>query len=224
MFCKNCGAQISDNAKFCGVCGASQAETAAPATTAAPANSNSASASAGAAINLGAINLKDIVKYIAVGVAVLALIFAIMNIFSTYDVKATISALGQKGHVSYSLKELNKMTDGKFTMASVGNILFGIVNLVIVAVGVLYFLKENNKMDLYDKYIAKYTKGKSALFVVGVLGAAGALLQIVLYMLCKAKSMGASMTIGNHWTTWFALFLYAGCAALDFFVLNPKKK
>lgn len=219
MFCKNCGAQISDGAKFCGVCGASQQD----APQAAPVNPNAASASAPAALNLGAINIKAYLKYILVGIAVLSLIFAIMNIFSTYDVKATISAGGQKLHNSASLKDLNDAFDGKFTMASVGNILFGIVNLVIAAVAILYFLKENNNMDLYDKYIAKYTKGASALFVVGALGAAGALLQIVLYMICKAKAMGASVSIANNWTTWFALILYAACAVVDKFVLNKKQ-
>lgn len=218
MFCKNCGAQISDDAKFCGVCGTAQSETAAPVI---PANPNSASASAGAAITPGAINLKDIVKYIATGVAVLALIFAIMNIFNTYEIK--LSA-GSWGSTKMDVADLfEKELDGKFTLILIANILFGLANLAVAAISVLYFLKENKKMDLYDKYIAKYTKGQSALFSVGVLGAAAALVQIILYAVCKANVYGIKYTVAVHWTTWFALILYAGCAVLDKFVLNKKQ-
>ena len=98
MFCKNCGAQISDDAKFCGVCGTSQVETAAPVAPAAPTNPNSASASAGAAINLGSLaeTIKVYTKFILLGIVVFALILSIMNIFNTYDVKVTASFGGMK--------------------------------------------------------------------------------------------------------------------------------
>jgi len=226
MFCKNCGAQIADGAKFCGVCGASQAETAAPAAPAAPANPNSASASAGAAINLGSLaeKIKVYTKFILLGIVVFALILSIMNLFSTYDVKGTYSLGGQKVSESGPVKELfEKEFDGKFTMVLIGNILFGLVNLAIAAVSVLYFLKDNNNNDLYDKFVAKYTKGMNPLFLIGAAGAATALLQIICYAVCKMSMMGAKFTVAAHWTTWVALFLYAGCAVLDKFVLNKKQ-
>lgn len=231
MFCKNCGAQIADNAKFCGVCGASQAETAAPVAPAAPAapvNPNSASASAGAAINLGSLadKIKVYTKFILLGIVVFALILSIMNLFNTYDVKVTASLGGMKQSLTQPVKNLfEKEADGKFTLILIGNILFGLANLAIAAVSVLYFLKDNNNNDLYDKFVAKYTKGMTPLFLIGIVGAGSALIDVLCYLLCKATIEGVvKYTAAAHWTTWVALFLYAGCAALDFFVLNPKKK
>ncbi len=225
MFCKNCGAQISDDAKFCGVCGASQQD--AP-QQAAPVNPNAASAAPAASLNLGnmAGSLKLYLKYILVVVAILALVLAIMNIFNTYDVKATYSYGGQKmGSATGPVKDLfGEGSDGEFIMALIGNILFGIVNLVIAVIGVLYFLKENNNMDLYDKFVASKAKGKSPLFVVGVLGAVAALVQIILYAMCKPSKSGVTLTIAAHWTSWVFLFVYALLVVVDMFVLNPKKK
>jgi len=225
MFCKHCGTPCNDDAKFCKGCGA-PLQDAPQAPAAAPA---AAPASAPAAININTIadGIKKYMTFILVGIAVLALIFAILNIFNTYDVTATDSFGDEKESSSGPVKDLfDEEADGEFTMALIGNILFGVANLAIAAVGVLYFLQKNNNIDIYNKYVTKVVKDETPAFLIGVVGAAAALVQIIFYALCKQESsfFGAeiTMTIAAHWTTWVALFLYAALAAVDKFLLNKK--
>lgn len=219
MFCKNCGSPCNDDAKFCKNCGTALQE----APQAAPA------AAAPATVNLNSVTaaIKKYMTFILVGIAVLALILSIMNLFSTFDVAATVSAGDEKETESGPIKDMfEDETDGAFTMALIGNILFGISNLAIAAVGVLYFLQKNFNIDIYNKFVTKVIKDETPAFMIGVVGAGAALIQIIFYALCKYEysfwGFEVAVTIAAHWTTWVALFLYAALAAADKFLLNKK--
>ena len=223
MFCKYCGKPTET--EVCPEC-AAKAQGQAPAyKPAAPA---------------GSFDLKSYVHFIAVGMAALALIFGLLGMLGLFDINATVTAeaMGQSrsqstsASVSDTAKALEAMGGG-FGMGYVGNIIYGLAFLVVAAIGALYFLKTTQNMPYYDQYIAKYT-GKlpgGPLFAMGVIGAAGCVLQFVLYMFCgidktqtiMGQTVGTSISVGVSWTTWLMLVLSAGIAALDFFVLNKKK-
>ena len=155
------------------------------------------------------ITMKNLTKYILVGVAVVALILAAMNLFGLGKMTATMSAgsLGKtQEQVSYN--DLKQLLGGGAVPCKLGNILFGIVNLIIAAIGFLHFGKDSN--------------GKRPVFRMGLVGAIGAVLQILLFMLCTSSGMGMKLTITPNWTTYFALILYIVCIIADMFYLRKK--
>lgn len=213
MFCKNCGAEVEENARFCKSCGATTGAGAA-----APAKPVDAAAS-----------VKKYVHLIVGGFAILALVLAIMNLFGLYDVTATMKYGGQKlGEVSGSVSDLYEEKSGLM----IANILYGLANLAIAAIGALYFLKITQNMDMYDKFIGKYTKGLTGklvsgdgiLTLIGGIGAVFAVIKLILYMCAGESQDGASYSISMHWFGWVMLFVYAGIACADIFWLNKKQK
>jgi hypothetical protein len=229
MFCKQCGAAHDETKLFCTQCGASlQDEAAAP--TPAP-----ATAPASDKLTMLTAYIKKYLTFIMVGIAALALILSIMNLFNTYDVSATMSYGGEKQTSSGPVADIFESDDdGKYTMALIGNILFGVANLAIAVVAGLFFAQKQFNVNVYDKYIAPYiakitkiTKSATALFAIGAIGGATALLQIIAYAICTQKMsfFGASITVSvaAHWTTWVALFLYAILAVADKFLLSKEK-
>ena len=212
MFCPKCGTQCADNAKFCISCGNPMPNSDQPA----PQTTPKAPASFEA-------TLKQNMKYVMLGIAILAIILCVMHTFSLFDVSATISYNGNDKSSSGPVSDL--IESGEKPLILIGNLLFGLSNLAIAALGILYFLKENNNIDLYDKIYAKRIK-LSPLFLMGVVGASAALLQILFYMMSgESESVfgyTVSASISAHWTTWIMLFVFAGLAVLDKLVLNKK--
>ena len=107
--------------------------------------------------------------------------------------------------------------DGNF-MGVLGNILFGLINLVIGAVGILYFLKNQMNMPYYDNFVVKFLKVKEPAFLMGVAGAVGALVKFVCY---KLVDVGPT-SLNVHWITWVLLVVYVVLAVVDKFVVNKK--
>ena len=206
MFCPKCGKQHDDSARFCGACGT-------PFPGVAPVNP-----APQAPVSFEAM-LKQNLKFVMLGVGVLALILSIVHLFGLFDVTASVSYGGESQSTSGPVAEV--LESGEFPMILIGNLLFGLANLVIGALGVLYFLKANNNMDLYDKIYTKNIK-LPPVFFVGVVGGIAALVQILCYMISTKKMFGATMSFAAHWTTWVMLFVFAGLAVLDKMVLNKK--
>ena len=210
MFCKICGAQTESD--FCPQCAAKQA--APQQTPAAPGNF------------VGVI--KKNLHLITAAVAALALIFGILITFGVFHVYVTASAYGEKESnytsVSETIDGLETL-DGSFAAGVIGNILFGLANLGIAAIGALYFLKVAKNMPFYDKFIGSKLKF-GPVFIMGALGAVGALLQVILYLFCTAKLsfFGITMKVscGVNWTTWLLFAIYAVLAAADKLVLDKK--
>ena len=94
--------------------------------------------------------------------------------------------------------------------------------LAAAAIGILYFLKEKNNMPYYDQFIAKNLKGFSPRLAMGVIGAAGAVLQFILMMLSGVEVMGMSASVSVHWLTWVSLVIYGGIAVVDYLFINKK--
>ena len=217
MICNSCGKTNPEGSKFCKHCGS--AITAAPAPAAAPAASFSLS-SIGDAV-------KKYMHLIIVAMTVFALILAILNLFNTYEIPATVSFDGESETNYGDVADLFESDDdGKYALALIGNVLMGVASLVIVIVGALYTLKKFNNTGLYDQFVAKIVKGSDPFFFIGIVGAVVALIQIIFYACCTqtAEFFGEKLTasIGVHWTTWVALVLYGLMAAADKFLLNKK--
>lgn len=154
------------------------------------------------------ITTKNLTKYILIGVAVVALILAAMNLFGLSKMTATMSGGGEKMQEQVSYSELKQLLGDSAFPCKLGNILFGIVNLIIAATGFLHFTKDPN--------------GKRPVFRMGLLGAIGAVLQILLYALCTSSGMGLKLTVTPHWTTYFGLVLSIGCIVADKFFLRKE--
>lgn len=217
MFCKNCGAELADDARFCNSCGAAAGE-AAPAPKAAPAPAGDLVAS-----------IKKNLHLIVGALGILALVLAIFNIFGLYKVTATVKYNGQVvGEGSGSVSDVYDSSTG----IMIANILYGLANLAIAAIGVLYFLKITQNKDLYDKFIGKYTKGLTGklvsgdgiLTLIGGIGAIFAVIKLIFYMCAGESHQGVSSSISMHWFGWVMLFVYAGIACADIFWLNKKQK
>lgn len=216
MFCKYCGAQLEDGSAFCNKCGGNL--------SAAPAQSKpQAQPKEKKPVNVG--DILEIIKanlhYIIAGIAVIALIFGILNLFSVFHIKGKVSGWGYKESQYVSVGDSEGM--GGIAMVYVGNILFGLALLAIAAVGALYFLKKFMNMPYYDQFIAKFVKFRPT-FMMGALGVVGAILQMIFYLFCRESFMGVKVTVGVNWTTWLLLIVFAAVFAFDMLVLGKEEK
>jgi hypothetical protein len=207
MFCKNCGAELADDARFCNSCGAAAGE-AAPAPKAAPAKAGDLVAS-----------IKKNLHLIVGALGILALVLAIFNIFGLYEVTTSAKIIGHtaKGHA-----DISDVCDAS-TGIMIANILYGLACLAIAAAGALYFLKVTQNKDLYDKFVAKYTKNMPILSLIGSVGFVFSVLKLLLYVIAKPSEMGISVSVSMHWFGWVMLFVYAGLVCADKFWLNKKQ-
>lgn len=225
MFCKYCGAQLEDGSAFCNKCGANL--TQATAAQSAP----QAQPKAKKPVTGG--DILQIVKtnlhYILAGIAVIALIWGILNVFSVFHVNAKTKIMG-RSHSEYSsvsdfADEMDIM-DSSAAAVYIGNIFFGLACLGVAAIGALYFLKKFQNMPYYDQFIGSKLKYRPA-FMMGALGAAGAILQMIIYLLfarARRGGFGLSVTLsaGVNWTTWLLLVFFAVIAIVDKFLLEEK--
>ena len=196
MFCPKCGAQCADDAVFCGSCGNSlKGDAQKPAAAAQPVDVAAA--------------VKKNMNYIMVAIGAVAALLGLLIMFGIFEPSVTIWGQTVSGPMS--------QIDGNF-MGVLGNILFGLINLVIGAVGILYFLKNQMNMPYYDNFVAKYLKVKEPAFLMGVAGAVGALVQFVCY---KLVDVGPT-SLNVHWITWVLLVVYVVLAVVDKFVVNKK--
>ena len=196
MFCPKCGAQCADDAVFCDSCGNSlKGDAQKPAAAAQP-------------VDVAAAVKKNMI-YIMVAIGAVAALLGLLIMFGIFEPSVTIWGQTVSGPMS--------QIDGNF-MGVLGNILFGLINLVIGAVGILYFLKNQMNMPYYDNFVVKFLKVKEPAFLMGVAGAVGALVQFVCY---KLVDVGPT-SLNVHWITWVLLVVYVVLAVVDKFVVNKK--
>lgn len=195
MFCPKCGAQCADDAVFCGSCGNSLKGDAQKPAAAQPVDVAAA--------------VKKNMSYIMVAIGAVAALLGLLIMFGVFEPSVTIWGQTVSGPMS--------QIDGNF-MGVLGNILFGLINLVIGAVGILYFLKNQMNMPYYDNFVVKFLKVKEPAFLMGVAGAVGALVQFVCY---KLVDVGPT-SLNVHWITWVLLVVYVVLAVVDKFVVNKK--
>lgn len=117
---------------------------------------------------------------------------------------------------AFDLVDSTGVIDASFTAGYIGIIVFGVINLLIAVVGILYYLRARNNMPLYDKLCGGFIKAKSPALILGLAGVVSCLLQIVLMWLTgiEYSAMGQSLgiSVGVHWITWVALIVYGGLA------------
>lgn len=224
MFCSNCGAQCAEGTKFCQSCGNPLTAAPAPAASAAP---KAPKAKGNAVLGNLAPSIRPFLAIILAVVAVLALVLFVLNTFSILEIPATAKLMGEKntdyGKVS-EIAEAWKAMDKSLACVYIGNILFGLVNLAIAAVGALYFLKKQSNMPYYDQFVGKYLKVKNPAFYMGAAGVAGVLLQVIFFAFCgvseSAWGVTVKMTVGVPWLSWVALAIYAVVGAMGILVFN----
>ena len=227
MFCSNCGAQCADGTKFCQSCGTPLNAAPAPEATAAPAAPKAPKAKTNAVLGNLAPTIRPFLALILAGVAVLALVLFVLNTFGILHIPATVKMMGMKeteyGKIS-DVAQAWKQMDKSLACVYIGNILFGIVNLAIAAVGAFYFLKKQNKMPYYDQFVGKYLKVKNPAFYMGVAGVAATILQVIFFAFCTIKEsmMGVtmSMSVGIPWLNWVAFAIFAIVGAMGLLVFN----
>lgn len=227
MFCKFCGAP--SETEVCPNCAAKQAP-AQPQYQAQPRT-----------ITAGdlAQTVNAYLHYVLAIFAVAAFVWGILNLCSVFHVKGVVKFDGEReadyASVSDAAEAMDDMDSSAATIY-IGNILFGLANLGVAAVGALYFLKAQMGMPYYDKYIGKPLKSRP-MFLMGVLAAAGSALQVIFYMFCrisekvpvgysssgKLKKEKMVFSFGVNWTTWVILGFAIGMILLDKFVLEKKK-
>lgn len=199
MFCKSCGTQIPDGNKFCTKCGTPVEGVAQP-TAPVALNAN----------GIGAM-IKPYIPFIAVGVAALSLIVGIINLFFLYDV-----SLSWGGYTAGSGPVSDLAFEEGCIMLSIGNVIFGIVLILVAGIGTLNFLKKFG-INYYDSFVAKFI-GADPLFIMGVSGAGAALINVIFYAM--SGEMGVS--ISAHWTAWVVMILFLIVGLADKFVVNKK--
>ena len=104
------------------------------------------------------------------------------------------------------------MVDASFSMGYVGLIVFGVINLLIAVVGILFYLRARSNNGLYDQFFGSFIKAKSPALILGIAGVAACLIQIVCMWFTgfEIEQMGMSLgvSVGVHWITWIALIAY----------------
>lgn len=222
MFCNKCGAQNADGTKFCQSCGN-------PMTAARPRNVKN-----NAPLGQFAPSIRPYWPLTLAIIAILAFVLFILNTFCILDVPTTAKSDGvtDTSYLHFSdAADGWKAYDKSFACAYIGNILFGITNLVIAAVGMLYFLKKCMRMPYYDQFVAKYIKVKNPAFYIGIAGVGTALLQVIFFAFCGFSSklslgglgsFSLSMSVGVPWLTWVALGIYAVIGAMGYLVFENK--
>lgn len=227
MFCSNCGAQCAEGTKFCQSCGNPLTAAPAPEANAAPAAPKAPKAKGAAVLGNLAPSIRPFLAFILAGVAVLALVLFVLNTFGILHIPATVKMMGMKetsyGKIS-EVAEAWKSMDKSLACVYIGNILFGIINLAIAAVGALYFLKKQNKMPYYDQFVGKILKVKNPAFYMGVAGVAGVILQVIFFAFCGVSEsmmgMTMKMSVGIPWLNWVAFAIYAIVGAMGILVFN----
>lgn len=203
--------------------------------------------------------VKKFNRFVALGVAVLALVMFVLSTFCILDLPMTAKVSGDTVEDAYEMVEdqmdvsvdpnsvtlylsagevgdLVEMAEDNnlFEMAEeyldldisisavplyIGNILYGIINLVIAGVCVLYFLKKQNNMPFYDDFVGRYIKLENPVFLACAAGIVGAVLQAVLFLLAgmseSYQGIDATLTFGAPAMTWIAVAIYAVVGVAD---------
>lgn len=246
MFCNKCGAACNDNAAFCNTCGnplqAAPQQAPQQPVYQQPVYQQPAQPVYQQPVyqqpaqqpyqnpyqrpaNYEPFDLKKSWHVIIALVAVFALVMGILTTFCILELPVTGRAGGESDSDYVEFADIADMLDAwdkSPALLYVGNILFGLINFGIAIAGFLYFMKKKSNMPHYDMYVGRIIKKADPTFTIGILGAAGALVQFLLFLLVGFKKYGVKYSFGVPWLTWVALGIYAVVALADKFYLNKK--
>lgn len=104
--------------------------------------------------------------------------------------------------------------------AYAGLIIFGIINLAIAFFGILYYVHIRTGKPFFFGFL----NGKSPALFVGIIGAIGALGQILLMLTTgiseSANGQSLTLDLSAHWSTWVALAVYLSVAGYELLRLD----
>lgn len=213
-FCQTCGSPCQEGELFCSKCGTRLPQmengTRQPVTrTTTQTTTASTPIGGGQSIASYAALFKRYLIIILAVVAVFSLIVAILNVFGTYDVKATISYGDYKESNSGPISDLYEADE--FTSLQIVNIIYGIVSLGLAGLAALLFLKLNRGDADTKKLFDLFT----------LIGLVGTVLYMILFWITGSDEMyGASYRISLHFTAWIALIIHAALFAADKLLLK----
>ena len=109
-----------------------------------------------------------------------------------------------------------------------GLIVFGVLNLAIAAICVLFYLRARSNNGLYDSICGSFIKGKTPAAFIGIVGVAACLIEIICMWFTgfDYSMMGQSvgMSVGVHWITWIALIAYGALAASQLLAIDKTEE
>lgn len=258
MFCKNCGTQNQDGARFCAGCGADLTPAPAQPVYQAPVQQAPVQQAPVQPAPQLKLNPKTVTTLIVVVITIMSLIFGILSTFGLYEVeiksetvtksgsnKETDKSSGEADLEDYyevylenwgdrvdEAEEADSELTGGPVFVLIGNLVFGIVNLLIAVAGVLYLLKLYMGMPYYDMILGAVTKGKAPTKLMALAGAVASLIQMLLLWIFPMKSvvkMGEDTTITTtnavqvNAMTWIMLILCVLIIVVDFLKNNKNK-
>lgn len=116
---------------------------------------------------------------------------------------------------------------GSATPIYVGNILFGMICLLISGVAVLYVLKKFANLPVYDQVVGKLLKLADPTFIICGLGVVGALMQVFFYLFAgssaKMEDVRATLSMGVPAMTWIALVVFLLVGAVNLMTQSKEK-
>ena len=201
--CKTCGASIEEGIAFCGNCGA--------------AIENEVSA-----VQKKPADFTGYVKFILIGLALIALTFAVLNFGGFYKVSATITSGDMSFTSSGKVSVLYKQS--YFKILAVGNYTSATLLVLAAAAAVLGILRAFKVSNLSDKIFKCNCEAKEYKFA-SLTGLIALAFNVFCYLLTGANDMGENykVAVAAPWYTWVALVLFVGAWAFYKFVLNKKK-
>lgn len=147
---------------------------------------------------------KKYTHFIALGLVIIAFVSSILMLSMQFDVTVEWSSMGLSRTVT-AIDLPNKDWAAIFILST---FLFGLILIAAAIVGIVFFVKK----------IRGTGERSSGLFVTGLLGAIGAIVQIILIFASEENGVRANIP----WFTWVILILFAGVAVLDKVVFNKK--
>ena len=174
--------------------------------------------------------VKGYMHLIVLAMSVIALVFGMLNLFSTFKVVGVVINDDVRESEYVTVKEMGQaleLMEKSFGAGYAGNVIFGLLTVLAAAVGMLYVLKRAMGLPLYGMLIGRFFgRFGGPAFIMGAFVVLGGLLQNLLYLFCRGQVelLDYSVTIkaGVNWTTWLLMGLYAALLVLD--KLLPKKK
>ena len=248
MVCNQCGTANPDGVKFCAGCGMQidQAPMQEPQAPVQETVRRSRPGKPKAAV-------PGIAKVMVLAFMVLSLMFGIVHLFVDYVItgKTTTITITEESKTiekddSYQFKseiyrmikdkELQEVREGmdeidgyvlgSYVWIQLGNIVCGITFILLTGIGVLYLV------GFYDQIFGKILTGRTPLFVMGLLGAAMSVLQMLCYWFSTVRivvkgdelTTKATASFSAHWTIWAFLLLSLVAVVCDLKLLPRKKK
>ena len=157
--------------------------------------------------------LKKNMHFINMGIAAVALIMFVLHTFGL--VRVYLNPVFGDIQAIFAADVMEAPGTGAMLL---GNILFGLGNLLIAALATFAFLKTCCNVKLYDMLYAKFVK-ITPLFLIGCVGAGTALIEII----CCFASGNVFNSVIPNWTTWVMLLVYGGMIPVDLVILNKGK-